>query len=68
MEITIKGEISKLNVGPGDTIVLSCDQHLSQEQMRLMRENLLRVLGTTQRILILDKTMTIGVLSKLEKA
>lgn len=58
-----EGQLSRLEIRPGDKFVLCVDQHISSETAARIRETWERFAGKGVPILILEKGLTLGVLS-----
>lgn len=48
VELTVKGDIEALKLGPDDTLIVSVDRNLNHEQAAEMRAQLERHLGATR--------------------
>lgn len=60
-EVRYLGDVQRLQLKPGDCLVVQIDRPLSAEQMRLVREHCERVIGLGVPVLVLDQGIKVGV-------
>lgn len=63
----LEGTLAKLEVKPGDTLVLMCDRHLSQQNLVRMFEQM-KTHFPDMKCLVLDGGMKLGVVLKASAA
>lgn len=62
-EIKYLGDVQKLSLSPGDTIVIKAAEPLSEADVMRIRDSMSGIFED-HRVLVLDKTMELGVLHK----
>ncbi len=59
-------EIAKLNVRPGDVLVLRCNEIISSEMALRLRERFEGHLPEGIKMIVIDKTLSLAVLTREE--
>lgn len=62
--VTYLGEVQRLRMQPGDTLVLSCDAHISDETGERIRDHMRAMIGGDHKVLVLGRGMKVGVLGQ----
>lgn len=63
---TLRVEIAKLTLSPGDILVLKVDEYLSQEQVERLKVQMSAQLPSTIKTIILGKGLSLAVLTRAE--
>lgn len=63
-EVRYLGDLSKLQVGPNDVMILQAAERLSMEQIERITARMEGVFGQ-RRVIVLDKGMTLGAVEML---
>ncbi len=61
-------DVQRLTLGPNDTVVLIADRPLDEYTARRMKEQIKGALPAGARVIVLDSTISIGVISGDEVA
>lgn len=62
-EIRYLGDVQRLTLKPGDTLVLSCAEPISDETAERLTQYLVAKFGPEQRVLVMGDGLKVGVLS-----
>lgn len=63
-DIQYLGDVQRLQLRPGDILVLSVDEHITVETGERLRDMVQQVCGTDQKVFVLSRGMKFGVLAK----
>lgn len=64
ININYTGELQKLELKPGEILVLKVDAHLSDEIAKHIRKSIAEHFGIDRKVIVLSKGMTLEVLSE----
>jgi hypothetical protein len=62
-EIKYLGDVQRLTMEPGDVLVLSVHDEISQEAAARLKEQVLATIGTDRKVMVLSRGMKVGVLA-----
>ena len=65
-EVRFVGDLTRVNVQPGDVFVLRCEQHLPAPAIERIHAQFESVMGRGTRLLVLGGGMQLGVVNRGE--
>lgn len=64
--VTYLGDVQRLRLKHNDVLVVTCDSHISCEMGERIKQQLVQVVGSKRKILVLGSGMKLGVLEPEE--